>query len=68
MELTINQSIYIHFLKVGSVSNSSVLQIGSTGQLHALSQLYNTGGFAKTAEDVGLESSVEPLVPLASPS
>ncbi|KAB8139188.1 spore gernimation protein [Gracilibacillus oryzae] len=66
MNLTVNQSIYIHLLKVGNVSNSSVLQIGSTGQLQALSQLYNTGGFQELAEEASPDNAIEsPLVPLA---
>ncbi|MCA1030980.1 spore germination protein GerPB [Bacillus timonensis] len=65
MNFYINQSICIHFLKVGSVSNSSVLQIGSAGMIKPLSNLYNTGGFTKPApEAVGgtkIEGSVVPL-------
>ncbi|UOQ86546.1 spore germination protein GerPB [Gracilibacillus salinarum] len=64
MHLTVNQSIYIHFLKVGSVSNSSVLQIGSTGKMQAMSQLYNTGQFEGPAEEAVPLGVTEPLVPL----
>jgi spore germination protein PB len=45
----IHQNICIHQLKVGSVSNSSVLQIGSAGMIKPLSNLYNTGGFKEPA-------------------
>ncbi len=65
MNLTVNQSIYIHFLKVGNVTNSSVLQIGSTGKMQAVSQLYNTGGFEEPAEEAVPEGVTEPLVPLS---
>ncbi|GAE93617.1 protein GerPB [Gracilibacillus boraciitolerans JCM 21714] len=65
MQITINQSIYIHFLKVGSITNSSVLQIGSTGKMQALSQLYNTGGYEAPAEEASPQGTSEPLVPLA---
>lgn len=65
MNLTVNQSIYIHFLKVESVNNSSVLQIGSTGKIQALSQLYNTGGFTTPAEETIPQGMSEPLVPLS---
>ena len=41
----INQNISINYLRVGSVSNSSVLQIGSAGIIKPLSNLYNTGGY-----------------------
>ncbi|MFD1735249.1 spore germination protein GerPB [Bacillus salitolerans] len=49
MNFYINQNICIHQLKVGSVSNSSVLQIGSAGMIKPLSNLYNTGGFKEAA-------------------
>ncbi len=65
MELTVNQSIYIHLLKVGSVTNSSVLQIGSTGKMQSLSQLYNTGGYESPAEEATPQGISEPLVPLS---
>ncbi|WP_208590467.1 spore germination protein GerPB [Gracilibacillus suaedae] len=66
MNLTVNQSIYIHFLKVGSVTNSSVLQIGSTGKMQAVSQLYNTGEFEEPAEEAVPQGVTEPpLVPLS---
>ncbi|MDX8045760.1 spore germination protein GerPB [Gracilibacillus sp. S3-1-1] len=65
MNLTVNQSIYIHFLKVESINNSSVLQIGSTGKIQALSQLYNTGGFTGPAEEAGPDGVSTPLVPLS---
>ncbi|QST00766.1 spore germination protein GerPB [Pontibacillus sp. ALD_SL1] len=75
MNYTIHQSINIHFLKVGSVSNSSVFQIGSAGVIQARSSLYNTGGYtepAEEAEPVGEEPTGgtggeegAPLVPLS---
>ncbi|QHE51387.1 spore germination protein GerPB [Pontibacillus sp. HMF3514] len=67
MNYTIHQSICINFLKVGSVSNSSVLQIGSAGVIQARSSLYNTGGYVKPAEEAeAIEKPVTPLVPLSS--
>jgi spore germination protein PB len=63
MNFYINQSICIHHLKVGGVTNSSVLQIGSAGMIKPLSNLYNTGGFTKPAPE---PSKTGPLVPLAS--
>jgi len=61
---------------VGSVNNSSVLQIGSAGMIKPLSNLYNTGGFFQEAPQistesptgVAAESSEGPLVPLSSPT
>ncbi|WP_163537205.1 spore germination protein GerPB [Gracilibacillus sp. YIM 98692] len=65
MQLTVHQSIYIHLLKVENVTNSSVLQIGSSGKMQALSQLYNTGEFETLAEEAEIEGAQEPLVPLS---
>jgi spore germination protein PB len=67
----INQSICIYQLKIGSVTNSSVLQIGSAGSIQALSTLANTGGFTEPAPQaavtVPLAGEAEaPLVPLQS--
>ncbi|TRM11876.1 spore gernimation protein KA [Lentibacillus cibarius] len=50
MHLTIHQSISIQFIKVGSISNSSVLQIGSTGSIQSQADIYNTGGYTEPAE------------------
>lgn len=49
MNFYIQQSIHINFLKVGGISNSSVLQIGSSGVIKPASYLYNTGGFTGPA-------------------
>lgn len=49
MNFYIQQSIYINFLRVGGISNSSVLQIGSSGIIKQASHLYNTGGFTEPA-------------------
>lgn len=58
MQLNIHQQINIQQLRVGSVSNSSVFQIGSAGSIQSLSQLYNSGGYAGPAPQ---------LVPAAPP-
>lgn len=70
-QLTIHQSIVIHQLKVGSISNSSILQIGTTGTVRSLSNLYNTGGFTGEAPEAGFLPTAPqaattplPLVPL----
>lgn len=63
-------------MRVGSVNNSSVLQIGSAGMIKPLSNLYNTGGFFQEAPQILTESptgvaeeaSEGPLVPLATPT
>jgi len=67
MNFYINQSISIHFLKVGSVSNSSVLQIGSAGMIKSLSNLYNTGSFTEPAPE-GSSPIEGPVVPLQPPT
>lgn len=53
MNLTVNQTIIIHNFRVNSVSSSSVLQIGSSGMIQGLSNLYNTGGFTAPAPALG---------------
>lgn len=71
MNYKIYQDICINFLKVGSVTNSSVLQIGSAGVIQARSNLYNTGGYVKPAEEaepIPGGTEIEPVVPLASPT
>ncbi|TNJ68356.1 spore gernimation protein [Paenibacillus hemerocallicola] len=66
MNLIVHQSIVIHQLRVDSVANSSVLQIGSAGMIKGLSNLYNTGGFTAAAPPAS-PAGAETLVPLPSP-
>ncbi|GLI09955.1 putative spore germination protein GerPB [Paenibacillus tyrfis] len=82
MQLIIHQSIVIQNFKIGSVSNSSVLQIGTAGTIRALANLYNTGGFTgpapqftapattpqATPQGVVAQPSPISLVPLPTPS
>jgi spore germination protein PB len=49
MNFYIQQSIHIHYIKIGGITNSSVLQIGSAGIIKPASYLYNTGGFIQPA-------------------
>ncbi len=74
MNFYINQSICINYLRVGAVSNSSVLQIGSAGIIKPLSNLYNTGGYTQPAPEITTDQTVVvedqdyiPAVPLATP-
>ncbi|MFD0694601.1 spore germination protein GerPB [Paenibacillus sp. GCM10027628] len=69
MNWTIHQTIMIQHLKVDSVANSSVLQIGSAGSIRSLSNLYNTGGFVEPAAQLGA-GATNPisLVPLPAPT
>ncbi|MDF2669965.1 MAG: spore germination protein [Paenibacillus sp.] len=62
MNLIVHQSIVINQLKVGGISNSSILQIGCAGMIKARSNLYNTGQFTGPAPQAG--ESAAPLVPL----
>jgi spore germination protein PB len=71
MNFYIHQTININQLKVGSVTNSSVLQIGSAGMIKPLSNLYNTGGFKEPAPQAqttpgGIQGPVVPLTPTTS--
>lgn len=73
MNFYIQQSIHIHFLKVSGISNSSVLQIGSSGIIKPASHLYNTGGFTQPAPTASKPNGVNggtsitkpPSVPLS---
>ncbi|MHA7962762.1 spore germination protein GerPB [Paenibacillus sp. CAU 1782] len=67
MNWHIQQHITIHQFRVDSISNSSVLQVGSSGSIRSLSQLYNTGGFKGPAPQLGEESPLS-LVPLPNPA
>ena len=51
MNIYVQQSISIQFLKIEGISNSSVLQIGSAGIIKPVSNLYNTGGFTGPAPE-----------------
>ncbi|MBP1964706.1 spore germination protein GerPB [Paenibacillus aceris] len=60
MNMIIHQTIMIQQLKVNSVANSSVLQIGTAGSIRSLSNLYNTGGFVEPTPELG-SSAVNPV-------
>ncbi|WML32111.1 spore germination protein GerPB [Neobacillus sp. OS1-32] len=49
MNFYIQQSIHINTIKIGGVTNSSVIQIGSAGIIKPQANLFNTGGFLKSA-------------------
>jgi len=51
MVFHIQQSIHIHTIKIGGITNSSVFQIGTTGTITPTSYLFNTGEFAKKAPE-----------------
>jgi spore germination protein PB len=52
----IQQSIQINMIKINSIANSSVFQIGSAGVIKPLSTLANTGGFIEPAPQIGAET------------
>ncbi|GBF10173.1 spore germination protein GerPB [Tepidibacillus sp. HK-1] len=52
MNLHVNQTIIIHNIRINSIGNSSVFQIGSAGIIKPLSQLYNTGGFTEPVPEL----------------
>ncbi|MDU0205001.1 MULTISPECIES: spore germination protein GerPB [Paenibacillus] len=60
MNMIIHQTIMIQQLKVNSVANSSVLQIGTAGSIRSLSNLYNTGGYVEPTPALG-SSDVNPV-------
>ncbi|MFE8696324.1 spore germination protein GerPB [Cytobacillus sp. FJAT-53684] len=72
MNYYIQQSIHINLIKIGGISNSSILQIGSSGIIKPSSYLYNTGGFTEPAPAAEAPMSNEliatPSVPLQAPS
>ncbi|QHW34344.1 spore gernimation protein [Paenibacillus rhizovicinus] len=65
MNLTVHQTITIHQLRVDSVANSSVLQVGTAGSIASNAQLFNTGGFTEPAPQ--LEENPINFVPLPNP-
>jgi spore germination protein PB len=73
MQLNVQQTIVIHQFQVESVSNSSVLQVGSAGSIQNMSQLYNSGGFTGpapplTSPGTFVRHGPPLLVPLIPPS
>lgn len=65
MDLTVHQTITIHQLKVGAISNSSILQIGTAGRMQMCSYIYNTGNFTGPAPKLTTPS--ESFIPLPPP-
>ncbi|CAH2713525.1 putative spore germination protein GerPB [Neobacillus rhizosphaerae] len=75
MNFYIQQCIQINYIKIGGITNSSVLQIGSAGIIKPQANLYNTGGFTQPAPSahkpfggVSPTGLIEgPAVPLQAP-
>lgn len=79
MNYFIQQSIIINTIKIGGISNSSVLQIGSSGIIKPSSYLYNTGGYTEPAPEISPSAAGDlniadeellfsPAVPLQGPT
>lgn len=49
----VTQTITIQKLSIGTINNSSVVQIGTAGLIRPQATLYNTGGFKGAAPQVG---------------
>ncbi|WP_075981486.1 spore germination protein GerPB [Bacillus massilinigeriensis] len=58
MNFYIQQSIHIQTIKIGSLANSCVFQIGSSGIIKPSSHLYNTGGFTGPAPKTGKPTTI----------
>jgi spore germination protein PB len=77
MNFYIQQSIHINFIKIGGLTNSAVLQIGSAGMIKPAAYLYNTGGFIQPApqaikpgelpSEIPSTQFLAPAVPLQAP-
>lgn len=59
----IQQTIHINFIKIGGITNSSVLQIGSAGIIRPQANLYNTGGFTQPAPAGIKPGGQQPVIP-----
>jgi spore germination protein PB len=64
----IYQQITIHHIRIGAVSNASVLQIGSAGSIRACAQQLNTGGFTGPVPELAAETEEVSLVRLPAPA
>lgn len=77
MNFYIQQNIQINYIKIGGITNSSVLQIGSAGIIKPVAYLANTGGYTQPApaaikpgeaSSAGTsEQILAPAVPLQAP-
>ncbi|MDH6428552.1 spore germination protein GerPB [Paenibacillus sp. FSL R7-0048] len=64
MNITVYQCISIYNLKIGTISNSSVLQVGTSGRINTLSHNYETSGAPSSAPTTPAEKMASPLVSL----
>ncbi|NCU16572.1 spore germination protein GerPB [Pallidibacillus pasinlerensis] len=71
MNFYVQQSIHINILRVGSLSNASVLQIGTSGIIKSATHIANSGGFTgpapKTTTHQGFViDSIKPMTNLSN--
>ncbi len=69
MNIYVQQTIQINILRINSIANSSVLQIGTAGKISAITEAYNTGGFTGDAPEPEYEgfTSTTAAQPLTIP-
>ncbi|MRN54485.1 spore germination protein GerPB [Paenibacillus monticola] len=68
MNLSVYQCISVHSLSIGTLSASSILQIGTSGKINALSHSYQNSGAAMPAFSPVAKDDSPPLVPLPAPA
>lgn len=64
----INQQFTIQHIRIGAMSNASVLQIGSAGNIRSCAQQFNTGGFTGPAPEISASPGEVSLVRLPTPT
>jgi len=64
MIINVYQNISIHQIRIGSIGNSSVFQIGSAGIIKPLSNIYNTGGFTGPIPSPRQPQKQQPFAPI----
>lgn len=68
MNLSVYQCITVQQLRIGTVTNSSVLQIGTSGTIKALAQVYGTSKLSNPdALNDQEQEKTNPMVPLPEP-
>ncbi|WP_076120486.1 spore germination protein GerPB [Paenibacillus odorifer] len=68
MNITVYQCISVNHLKIGTISNSSVLQIGTSGRINALSHSYQSSDVPESPPAPLPGVSDSPLVRLPPPT
>ncbi|KEK24859.1 spore germination protein GerPB [Bacillus gaemokensis] len=66
MNFYVNQSIIINKIEIGSITTSSVFQIGTAGSIKALSRFSNTGGFTEPLRPLAAKGQIISIKPMSS--